>query len=208
MQPQRFLSLFLGLIAPTFGFAVLCVAITQNTTLGFDLPVLVALHKLRTPALDQVAVVVTFFGSGGLMALSGAALATVLFSRAERRKGVFVAVSTIGAGLFDLLAKLWFARGRPHLWTSPVTEIGYSFPSGHAMGSMSMVVALVMLTSSFSRRGLILVLGGLFVMLIGLSRLYLGVHYPSDVLAGWCAALAWVNAVRVVWKPNGLESRI
>ena len=208
IQPQRFLPLFLGLIAPTSGFLVLCVTITQNATLGFDLPVLVALHKLRTPALDQVAVVVTFFGSGGLMALSGAALATVLLSRGERKKAAFVAVSTIGAGLFDLLAKVWFARDRPHLWTSAVTEIGYSFPSGHAMGSMSMVAVLVMLASSSSRRGAILVLGGLFVMLIGLSRLYLGVHYPSDVLAGWCAALAWVNAVRLVWKPNDLESKI
>ena len=205
---QRILPLFLGLIAPTFGFVVLCVAITHNATLDFDLPLLVALHKLRTPALDQVAVVVTFFGSGGLMALSGAALATVLLSRGERNKGVFVAVSALGAGLFDLVAKVGFARGRPHLWTSVVTEIGYSFPSGHAMGSMSMVAALVMLASSSSRRGSILVLGGLFVMLIGLSRLYLGVHYPSDVLAGWCAALAWVNAVRLVWKPNDLKSKI
>ena len=205
---QRLLSLFFGLIAPTFGFVALGAAITQNATLGVDLPVLVALHKLRTPVLDQVAMVVTFFGSGGLMALSGAALATILLSRGERKKGVFVAVSTLGAGLFDLVAKVWFARGRPHLWTSPVIEIGYSFPSGHAMGSMSMVAALVILASSSSRRGSILVLGSLFVILIGLSRLYLGVHYPSDVLAGWCAALAWVNAVRLVWKPNDLVSKI
>ena len=132
------------------------------------------------------------------MALLGAALAAALAFRKQPSRAIFVAVAVVGAGAIDLLAKVIFSRPRPHLWISSLHEIGYSFPSGHAMGSMAMVAALVVLVRGTRWQWWTLGLGGLFVALIGATRVYLGVHSPSDVLAGWVAAIAWVSAVSLI----------
>ena len=194
---RRWLLLLFGVLIPLYGFASLAEDVWTKELLTWDAPVLNALHRLATPSLDRLAVVVTFFGSGGLMALAGAALAALLGYRGHRSRATFVALAVVGAGAIDVLAKLAFLRARPQLWVSPIQEIGYSFPSGHAMGSMAMVAALAVLAWRTRWRWLTLILGGVFVAVIGLTRLYLGVHYPSDVLAGWGAAIAWVSGVNL-----------
>jgi undecaprenyl-diphosphatase len=98
--------------------------------------------------------------------------------------------------------KLLLHRARPHLWASPSPELDYGFPSGHAMSSMTFVVMLAVLTWNTRWRWWVLITGSLFVILIGWTRLYLGVHYPSDVLAGWMAALSWALGVSLVIRPN------
>ncbi len=209
---RRWLVLLFGVLIPLYGFAALAEDIWTKELLAWDAPVLNALHRLETPALDRLAVVVTFFGSGGLMALAGAALAALLAYRGHRSRATFVALAVVGAGAIDLLAKFAFLRARPRLWVSPIQEIGYSFPSGHAMGSMAMVAALAVLAWRTRWRWLTLILGGVFVAVIGLTRLYLGVHYPSDVLAGWGAAIAWVSGVNLAVRreraPTILDARV
>lgn len=187
-----------GVLVPLYGFASLAEDVWTKESLNWDAPLLYSLHRLATPALDRLAVFVTFFGSGGLMALLGAALAIFLASRKQPSRALFVAVAVVGAGAIDLLAKVIFSRARPQLWVSSIQEVGYSFPSGHAMGSMAMVAALVVLAHRTRWRWWTLVVGALFVALIGATRVYLGVHYPSDVLAGWGAAIAWVSGVHLV----------
>ncbi len=103
-----------------------------------------------------------------------------------------------GALALDGLAKAAFHSARPHLWASPAPETGYGFPSGHAMGSLGLLAALVVLAWPMRRRWPALLGGGVAVAAIGISRLYLGVHYPSDVLGAWTAALAWVVGLRLV----------
>jgi len=81
------------------------------------------------------------------------------------------------------------------LWESIAPEITYSFPSAHAMGSMALACVLVLLAWPSRWRWWVAVPAALFVLGVGLSRVYLGVHYPSDILAGWAAALVWTIAV-------------
>lgn len=82
-----------------------------------------------------------------------------------------------------------------------------SFPSGHAVGSMSLACALVALTWRTRMRWRVLLAGGMFAVLVGVSRLYFGVHYASDVLAGWLLALAWTALVaRVFLRSSELEA--
>ena len=95
----------------------------------------------------------------------------------------------------DGIAKIFFGRVRPALWTSILPETTFSFPSGHSMISASLAFALVVLLWRTRWRYPALICAVPAVFLVGLSRLYLGVHYPSDVLGGWCAGLIWSSGV-------------
>ena len=83
-------------------------------------------------------------------------------------------------------------RTRPTYGAAYLRGHSFSFPSGHAMGSMTLAAVLVLLAWNTRWRWPALVFGVLFAGSVSLSRIYLGVHYPSDILAGWCAALVWV----------------
>jgi membrane-associated phospholipid phosphatase len=119
----------------------------------------------------------------------------VLWLRRRFLDAAFILASVAGATSLNLILKEWFYRPRPDLWPHLVTEFGYSFPSGHAMMSSALVFAVVWLVWHSSRRWLAVGLGALYMVGVGFSRLYLGVHYPTDVVAGWCFSLLWVLIV-------------
>jgi membrane-associated phospholipid phosphatase len=101
----------------------------------------------------------------------------------------------LGSMLLNIAAKQHFSRIRPQLWLSVAPETSFSFPSGHAMGSATLGVALCFLFWPTRWRWPVIVASAMFVVLVGFSRIYLGVHYPSDVLGGWAAGTAWAVAV-------------
>lgn len=119
--------------------------------------------------------------------------------RKQYRYASFFGLAVGGAAL-NLLAKAILGRPRPAFWASLAPETTYSFPSGHAMGSAAVVLALGLLLTRGRWR--VWLPGALFVLGVGFSRVYLGVHYPSDVLSGWIAALGWVTGVYVLLLPN------
>jgi membrane-associated phospholipid phosphatase len=88
------------------------------------------------------------------------------------------------------------------LWESTYHHYGYAFPSGHSMTSMTLALVMIILTWKTPWRLPVTILGSLFVSAIAWTRLYLGVHYPSDILAGWMVAFAWVIGVTLAIKPN------
>jgi undecaprenyl-diphosphatase len=112
-----------------------------------------------------------------------------------------------GLGVKFLVAIGLLHRARPHLWTSPAPEFDYGFPSGHAMASMTLVAALSILSWNSRWRWFVLIIGTLFVLIIGWTRLYLGVHYPSDVLAGWMVALGQTVGVSLLINPHQVRRR-
>jgi undecaprenyl-diphosphatase len=163
--------------------------------LPWDVPILRWVHGSSTAGLDRVMIVITRLGyAWGTVPLALGVLAT-LVARRRWSRARFFTVAVGGAMAINGLAKLVFRRVRPSLWTSLTPETSYSFPSGHAMGSMALVAALLVLAWPTRARWWVPVPGALFVLLVGISRVYLGVHYPSDVLAGWAASLAWVTGV-------------
>ena len=100
----------------------------------------------------------------------------------------------------SLFSTLYPETGR----ASIAPETTYSFPSGHAMGSMTLASVAVMLAWHTRWRVPVSLAGMAFVLLVGMSRVYLGVHYPSDILAGWCAAGAWsVACYLLVFRERG-----
>src|SRR6476469_9151313 len=179
----------------------------SNGLASIDPPVWQWMIDRRTPALTTIAIVVTTVGS--TVAMTVIAIATIVFLLIKRRFGdaVLVAVVAAGAGFLVTGGKATVGRERPPAEFRLVTETNESFPSGHALASAAILgVVLVVLLPSIRSRGLRIgvVIGvGLFVVAIGLSRLYLGVHWATDVLAGWVTGLAWLTlclTVRQVWR--------
>jgi membrane-associated phospholipid phosphatase len=189
---QALLLLFLGVGVPLVAFGALAQDVWSRGSILWDVSILRWVHRHSTPGRDAVMRFISDIGH-----LSGVVPATVLIVvvlLAMRRRGnaLFMAVAMVGAGSLNTGAKLFFRRTRPDLWRTPTPEDTYSFPSGHAMGSMAFVAALAVLAWPTRWRWWAIILGGLFTLSVGFSRVYLGVHFPSDVVAGWSASLAWV----------------
>lgn len=125
----------------------------------------------------------------------------LLYGRRWRSLTYFL-TTLVGSVIINRTAKEFLHRVRPHLWDSAVLKLDYGFPSGHAMSSMSFIVALVILTWGTRWCWLVVLSGSLFVATIAWTRLYLGVHFPSDVLAGWLVSLAWASGVSLVIRPH------
>ena len=194
-RPWRLAILFIGIVLPLALCARLADRVWDRTELRFDGPILLALHRHATPLLDRLAVAVTHSGSFLTNMFFTAMLAMSLWRAGRHRAGIFMAVACGGAVVLDVIAKTFFRRDRPHLWKSIAPEPDYSFPSGHSMLSMSLAVALILLAWPTKWRWPVAIVGVLYTFSVGLSRLYLGVHFPSDVIGGWCAGLAWTIGV-------------
>jgi membrane-associated phospholipid phosphatase len=160
----------------------------------FDVPVLLALHRHASPALDQAAVFLTIVGNTGPMVAAGVLTTAALVWAGRRRAAWLFGVGVGGSMLLTQVIKYWVARPRPALWLSLRPEHTFSFPSGHAMDTAALATALFFVLPRHRRAW---ALAPLFSLAVGWARLHLGVHYPSDVLAGWSAAVGWVLLVQL-----------
>lgn len=189
----RFVLLFAGVLAPLAVFAVLADEVHELEAVYFDAPLLWRLHGWHGPALDQVVVVITRLGYEWFLIPADVVIVSLLLARRRWREGGFAAIAMLGSALLNMASKQFFQRDRPSLWESIAPESTYSFPSGHAMGSMTFACVVVLLAWNTRWRLPVALLASSFAIMVSVSRVYLGVHYPSDILAGWCAALAWVT---------------
>ena len=162
----------------------------------FDEPLLNFAHDMARAGFDRFFLFASDLGYHGVIA-ADTVLVVALVLRRRLRASLFAAIATVGSMLLNLAAKHVFARVRPALWDSIAPETTFSFPSGHAMGSITLAWVAVLLWWHLEGdrwrawRWPIAVLALLFTLAVGLSRIYLGVHYPSDILAGWTAATVW-----------------
>lgn len=190
----RLLLLFAGLLLPLWGFAELAEDVLEGEGFAFDVPLLRFAHAVGNDGLDRFLLVVTHLGYEWFVVPFDVLLVLWLAVRRRVREGLFAALALGGSALLNVAAKQAFARVRPDLWASLAPEQSFSFPSGHAMGSMTLAWVAVLLAWRTRRRWPVLLLAVPFALLVGLSRVYLGVHFPSDILAGWAAASMWAVA--------------
>lgn len=191
---RRLLLLFAGLLLPLWAFAELADEVHDGEGFGFDLPLLRFAHTLSSGGLDRFQVLVSDLGYAWFVVPFDVVLVLFLAWRRRVREGLFAALALGGSALLNMAAKQSFARVRPDLWVSLAPEHTYSFPSGHAMGSMTLAWVVVLLAWRTRWRWPVLLVAAPFALLVGVSRVYLGVHYPSDILAGWTAASVWAVA--------------
>ncbi|MCF4968946.1 phosphatase PAP2 family protein [Nostoc sp. CMAA1605] len=161
---------------------------------GLDEGILLGLQKLHNPLLDAIIKGVTFLGEPTFFLAICSALGINLWQNQRPRKATTLGLATVGAVGLNLLFKEIFRRARPTLWNYIVNAVHYSFPSGHAMVSTAVYGCIgYILAKEFPQwRKQILTSTTVLILAIGFSRLYLGVHWPTDVLAGYAAGLLWL----------------
>ncbi len=196
----RLAWLFVCVLAPLYLFGELAERVREPAAIPFDEPILRLMQRLATPWLDQAMLLASQAGSGPWVSAFDVLVCAFLLARRRWLQALYWTLATGGAALLNLLAKHSYARARPELWPSLAPETSFSFPSGHAMQSMSLAAALVVLAWPTRLRWPILVAGAAFTLVVGISRIYLGVHFPSDVLAGWCASLAWAVGLALLFR--------
>jgi membrane-associated phospholipid phosphatase len=194
---------FLAAVAALLLFAWLAEEMLEGDTLRFDNAVRDTVHSWASPPLTAAMRGITQLGSPEFLILLSVVLIWRLARARRKRAAILLTVGAIGALLLNQLLKQLFQRHRPEAFFGYVEPLGYSFPSGHSITSACFygVAAAIMTARMQSRASKALVWAGaaLLAGLIGFSRIYLGVHYPSDVLAGYAAAIVWVAALRAAY---------
>lgn len=179
-----------------WGFAEIADEIFDAETLALDQAILLSIYRIHTQWLSLAMIGITTVG--GPSALFGL---TVIFCIVLLLKrywmDAIIGFIAVGGGIaLNNWLKTLFQRSRPELWERIVNVDFYSFPSGHAMTALIVYgfFGYWLATRSRLPRGLTLSITVLLILLVGFSRLYLGVHWPTDVIAGYAAGLVWLIA--------------
>jgi membrane-associated phospholipid phosphatase len=187
--PVRTFAAFGVAFASALAFARIAREVVEGDTSEMDKTVELAVHSLDTPFMDHVMRAFTFMGSPFAVIPLAAAIIVWAVRKKETRAAVAFLIVLVMTEVLNVMLKSTFERPRPTLFQEIETLHSYSFPSGHAMaaaaiyGMMGVVVARLAPTHRWP-----LVIGlPILIVMIGMSRIYLGVHWPSDVLAGFAA---------------------
>ena len=182
-------------ILSVWGFLELADEVLEKQTKAIDTNILLAIKPMHTPLLDYVMHGFSFVGGTVVVTLVCLGLGVTFWRRRRKAEFKALAIAAIGAVSLNLLIKFMFDRDRPELWKMVEGKTHTSsFPSGHAMMSL-VIYGLVgyLLAVRFPRWRWWIAIGTiLLVSIIGFSRLYLGIHWPTDVVAGYAAGLIWL----------------
>ncbi|HEV8370120.1 MAG TPA: phosphatase PAP2 family protein [Pyrinomonadaceae bacterium] len=197
------LSLALGMaaaIGALLFFAWLTNEVLDGETRHFDQVTRDAVHQFASPMLTAIMRGISFVGSSLFLTIATIAMFAWFMSRRWRRDAWLFGITMLGAAILNTTLKLTFRRPRPVPFFNLLAPESYSFPSGHSLASFCFFGALAtILTARINNTRINLLtwlISGVIVLLIGLSRIYLGVHYTTDVLAGFAAALIWIAVIR------------
>jgi undecaprenyl-diphosphatase len=188
-----------------WAFTELSDEVVEGESRAFDRAVLLWIHNTFGERLDGPMRIVTALGDYWVVLPLLAVAVTFFYFRGWRLSAMLLVVSTAGSAVLTTVLKSVFERARPELLNSGYHASFYSFPSGHATvaaGFYGMLTVVLAYRLRGKARWAVAVSGLLVVLLIGFSRLYLGVHYPTDIVAGYLAALLWlvcVGAVYALW---------
>ena len=200
---RRLLLAFAGLLLPLWGFGELADEVREAEVFPFDAPILQFARGVADAGFDRAFLLFSKLGYEWGVVPFDVILVLVLALSRKLREGLFAGITIIGSALLNLGAKQLFARERPTLWESIAPENTFSFPSGHAMGSITLAMVLVLLAWHTRWRWWVAAPMTVFVLMVGLSRVYLGVHYPSDILAGWAFSIGWAVGAYLLVFPHG-----
>jgi undecaprenyl-diphosphatase len=183
-------------VLATIGFGWLAKGIFADHFVAFDDGIITWLHGYWGPVTDQIMLFFTTMGSTIVLGLFVALSAVALLRNGRWIDAAGLVLAGGGAGILNQLMKFFFQRVRPDLVPSPFHLTSYSFPSGHSMGSIASYGMLAFVIARLLRRRvhrvLVVVAAALLIFCVGMSRVYFGVHYPTDVLGGFLAGGSWL----------------
>ena len=176
-------------------FGEIAEVVMRGNTQSFDESVLRWLGAHHTKVLDGAMIEITALGTGTVVIMIVAVAALFLFLTKHKYSGLLLLIATAGGLALNLVLKMRFDRPRPHVFMWGTNAVSSSFPSGHAMSATIVYSTVAYLAIRLYERTWPKIVTGVFaaivIVAISASRLYLGVHYPSDVLAGAVIGLAW-----------------
>jgi undecaprenyl-diphosphatase len=223
------LGIFLvgGLVVAAIGtaaFVELASHVKSGSTQAFDESVIRWLAARHTHTLDAVMVEITALGTGTVVMMIVAVAALFLALTQHKYSALLLLISTFGGLVLNGVLKLGFNRPRPSIFVPAVNTVSSSFPSGHAMSATIVYLTVGYLAARLHERRwarwAVMISAFAVIALISFSRLYLGVHYPSDVLAGFVIGVAWagfcmatLEAIQKFWfrpdpQPRGGEEPV
>jgi undecaprenyl-diphosphatase len=195
-------ALAIGLLAAAAALALfswLAEEVLEGEVFWFDTVIRDMIPSLASPQLTSVMLAASVYGGPRVLVPIGLAVALIFLFRGWRRGALLVLVTLAGAGLLNWLLKLSFGRVRPEAFFEYPLPGSPSFPSGHSLYAACVFGGLAALLAPRLQHHALRVAvwsgAALVILLVGLSRVYLGVHYPSDVLAGYSVGVIWVSAV-------------
>ena len=198
-------------IAALVAFAVLLVCVVKDCAAGFDDPVREWFYSLRGPAITGVAIVITTLANKYV--IIGLCLLLLILPQTRMTFGIPMSVGALVTMLMNSLIKHLVERPRPEV-VHLVTEHGFSFPSGHSITSMFFYGLAIWLVWRYvdnqTAKWILTVLLAIPMFLVGPTRIYLGVHFPTDVLGAWCLGFAaivlFIEIVCIYDKKTALKS--
>jgi membrane-associated phospholipid phosphatase len=194
MTPEK---IFKG-IALTFVMLLgwLCREVWQKESWQLDTSILLNIHQCASPAFDRLMLSITSLGDPEFVVIIIAVSAGWLLWQHRLPEVKILILACAGALVLNQGMKLIFSRPRPTLWPSLLHETSFGFPSGHAIGSIVLYGLLAYFYAVYRphhAKGIYLC-SALLIGSIGFSRLYLGVHYPTDIMAGYITGWLWLMA--------------
>ena len=198
-------------IAGTLAFAEMGEWVQKGLTQTFDVAVLQWLHQHSTPLLTQMATELTYLGTGTVVLMIVAVAALFLWHTEHKHSARLLLAAVAGNILLNGVLKLVFHRARPSVFEWQTTAVSSSFPSGHAMSATVCYGTVAYLVIRLQKHHWSRLLTGtaavILILLICATRLYLGVHYPSDVIAGIIVGLAWASFCMATLEASLLIAR-
>jgi membrane-associated phospholipid phosphatase len=174
--------------------AWLCTEVWEKEAFSLDRSLLLWIHQFANPQLDRVMLFITSLGNPGMVVTIFISTIAWLVMKRQYTDGIRFTVVCAGGVIINQVMKLFFAKPRPELWTRLISEHSFSFPSGHAVGSMVVYgfIAYILAKELPIYRTYIYAAASILIIAIGFSRLYLGVHYPTDIIAGYGIGFLWL----------------
>ena len=172
----------------------LCTEVWEKEAFSFDRSLLLWIHQFANPQLNGLMLLITALGDPGMVITVFISTIAWLVMKRRYTDVIRFTIACAGGVVINQVMKLFFAKPRPELWTRLISETSFSFPSGHAVGSM---VVYGFIGYIFARefplyQKYIYTAASILIIAIGFSRLYLGVHYPTDIIAGYGVGILWL----------------
>jgi membrane-associated phospholipid phosphatase len=204
---QQFIWLIVYSIGLTI-FALVCNQLRERELFSFDKALLLWIHQFANPLFDRLFLFITALGDSEMVVII--LLSTIFWLGMEGRylDGVRVFILCSGGFLINSVMKLFFTRPHPELWQKLIAEYSFSFPREHAVSSMIIYgfIAYLMKKELPEHKETIQAIAITIVVAIGFSRLYLGVHYPTDIIAGYGIGFLWlITCLQLNFESDGDE---
>ena len=195
----------------TWAFAELAGHVRKGKTQGVDDAIMAWIAAHQYPPLESLMLEITALGTGVVVGMLVLVAGMFLWLNCHKHSAILLIAATVGGILLDNLLKVGFARPRPQIFEWGSHAVSSSFPSGHAMSSTVVYGTVAYLAARLQQRTaarvLTLTLAALVIIAISASRVYLGVHYPTDILAGILIGLAWAGFCMSVLEAAQLYAR-